>query len=45
MYSEEEVEPLLNALKYFTDRVESGSIKSKTTYKMYKEVLEQFKKK
>jgi hypothetical protein len=45
MYSEEDVEPLLNSLKYFTDRVESGTVKSKTTYKMYKEVLYQFKKK
>lgn len=44
-YSEEEIIPLLNALQYFIDRVENGTIKSKTTYKMYKELLEQFKKK
>lgn len=31
---------LLKALKYFTDRVEAGTIKSKTTYSMYKEILE-----
>jgi hypothetical protein len=45
MYSEEEVNVLLNALEYFTDRVEKGTIRSKTTYKMYKDILEQFKKK
>ena len=44
-YSEEESITLLNALQYFIDRVENGTIKSKTTYKMYKELLEQFKKK
>lgn len=27
-------------LEYFTKRVEEGSIKSKTTYKLYKEFLE-----
>jgi hypothetical protein len=45
MYSEEEVKPLLDAIKYFIDRVENGTIQSKTTYKMYKEIFEQFKKK
>lgn len=44
-YSEEEVKPLLNAIKYFIDRVENGTIRSKTTYNMYKEVLSQFKNK
>ena len=44
-YSEEEIIPLLNALQYFINRVENGTIRSKTTYKMYKELLEQFKKK
>jgi len=45
MYSEEEVNILLDALKYFINRVENGTIKSKTTYKMYKDIVEQFKKK
>ena len=45
MYSEEEVKPLLDAIEYFINRVENGTIRSKTTYKMYKELLEQFKKK
>jgi hypothetical protein len=44
-YSEEEVKPLLDAIKYFIDRVENGTIRSKTTYKMYKELFEQFKNK
>lgn len=45
MYSEEEVSILLDALKYFINRVENGTIKSKTTYKIYKDIVEQFKKK
>jgi len=44
MYSEEEVNILLDALKYFISRVENGTIKSKTTYKMYKDIVEQYKK-
>ena len=45
MFSEEEVKPLLDAIKYFIDKVENGTIRSKTTYKMYKEIFEQFKNK
>lgn len=45
MYNEEEVKSLLDAIKYFIDRVENGTIRSKTTYKMYKEIFEQFKNK
>jgi hypothetical protein len=45
MYNEEEVKPLLDAIKYFIDRVENGTIRSKTTYKMYKEIFEKFKNK
>jgi hypothetical protein len=30
-------------LKYFTQRVEEGSIKSHTTYSMYKELLSKYK--
>jgi hypothetical protein len=44
-YSEEEVKPLLDAIEYFINRVENGTIRSKTTYNMYKEILLQFKNK
>ena len=30
----------IELLKYFTDRVEIGSIRSKTTYKKYKDFLD-----
>jgi hypothetical protein len=44
-YSDEEVKPLLDAIEYFINRVENGTIRSKTTYNMYKEILLQFKNK
>lgn len=45
MYTKEDVNPLLEAIQYFIDRVEKGTIKSKTTYNMYKNVIEEFKNK
>jgi hypothetical protein len=29
-------------LEYFIDRVENGTIKSKTTYKMFKDLIEKY---
>jgi hypothetical protein len=45
MYTKEDVNPLLEAIQYFIDRVEKGTIKSKTTYNMYKNVIKEFKNK
>lgn len=38
-----EMAELLDALEYFTKRVEEGSIKSKTTYTKYKEILNKYR--
>jgi len=37
--SHDDYEKLEDALKYFVKRVEEGSIRSKVTYKMFKELL------
>lgn len=39
----EEVKEYKKALQYFINRVEEGSIRSKTTYKMYKDLIEKYK--
>jgi hypothetical protein len=38
-----EKEEYKKALQYFIGRVEEGSIRSSTTYTMYKELLEKYK--
>lgn len=44
-YTEQEVKPLLDAMQYFITRVDEGTIRSKTTYEMFKHVLKEFKNK
>ena len=41
-FAEKELEEYRKALKYFTNRVEEGSIRSKTTYEMFKNLLEKY---
>ncbi len=39
----EELKEYKKAIQYFINRVEEGSIRSKTTYKMYKDLIEKYK--
>lgn len=41
---EERLTEALNLLQYFVDRVEAGTIRSKTTYKKYKDFLDNINK-
>lgn len=42
IYREDEVKPLLDAIKYFVNRVENGTARSEKTYKLYKETIDTF---